>query len=91
VGATNAGTDVHVFKNRVIDWIIADSAEHALELVLKHYDLRPENASTEQCSFEQLDDDELLRVKDDEGGSHTQTCGEWAATEPAGLLCSTEW
>lgn len=92
---------MHVFRNNVTDWVVAESAEHAAILHRRYL--------LDECDWDEGDlehgdvlvftqepDDKPLSVLADSANSAieqrvTKTCGEWAATEPAGMLCSTEW
>ena len=87
---------MHIYRNRVTDWFVAESPERARELCREHYDDWDESDieayGADLFTFALCPDDEPLKVADDDGeDARTKTCAEWAASEPPGLLCSTEY
>ena len=86
--------DLHVFKNKVIDWVIAESIEDAREVVREQYGHDEFEPWSPAFEFTQLPDDEVLTVRsdDDDDGDEPEsmTCREWAETG-RGFLASTEF
>jgi hypothetical protein len=91
-----------VFKNGVIDWVIATDPEHAARVWCEHtgysLDEYVEEFGAPADEWEQVPDDETISIRDywDEPTREeldlTKTAAEWAAHEgkPC-FLCSTEY
>lgn len=80
--------ELSVFKNDVIDWVIARDEADAQRVCAEHY----------ETSVEDYDGGVWVRlpresIVDVSGPDVTdgRTCGEWIATEGRGFLCSTEY
>lgn len=82
---------LHVYKNDVIDCIVAESAEDARAIGLSYAGNSEEYRDLE---YSQLPDDQLKTIDWDDGGEAgkiTMTCAEWCAKNGKGFLCSTEY
>lgn len=86
---------MHVYRNRVVEWFIAESVEHARELAAAYGEDYGVDESEIDLEFTQEPDDKPLRIfgmdAGDDDAEVTKTCAEWAASEPVGFLCSTEY
>lgn len=86
---------LHVFKNDVVDWFVAETAEEAKRLSIayaKECGIDVELYDVDDNMFTQERDDKRLTINDDsESGKTTKTCAEWAAQNGKGFLCSTEY
>lgn len=80
---------LHVFANKVIDWVVAADAADASVVWTEHTG----DAYDEQYSgpWSKLDDTKLLVVNDEEDGHITREAAEWAARNGRGFLASTEY
>lgn len=87
---------LHVYRNRVIEWVVAESPEQALHLLAVYL--------VEECGYDpsevdaqltQEPDDKMLSMLCDGPDTHieervTKTCAEWAAEHGPGFLGTTE-
>lgn len=80
-------SDLHVFENDVIDWIVAESADEARQIAFEHSGKSDEYADLE---YTQCPDDQPLTINED-GNETTKTCAEWCTINGKGFLCSTEY
>jgi hypothetical protein len=72
------------------DWVIASSAEEALDLWCQATGEKRSDWSA--GDFEMLPDDRLLAIFFDDGENQViKTCGEWAAEHGRGVIASTEY
>lgn len=81
---------LHVFKNDVTDWVVAESAADATNVLLElGTGVAVEDLDTD---WQQLPDDKVLAINFDEcdGGRRAQTCAAWCAEKGRGVLGSTE-
>lgn len=78
---------LHVYKNGVIEWVVAASAEDAVAFYRGYYKLIDDEEA--DLEFEQEPDGKVLEIQGDEPESGT--CAELAAKHGRGLLCTTEW
>jgi hypothetical protein len=81
---------MHLWRNHVIDWYVAESAEEARLLAREHDEEMGMDESEMDHDFEQEPDDKPLTFIHDDEGETTKTCGEWAASCPKGFWGSTE-
>ena len=85
---------MHVFKNEITEWVIAESPEDAVAVFLEHVGGTREDHEDYDFDFVQCPDGEPLTIRTDDGPAgterRTQTCAEWAAEEGRGFLASTE-
>lgn len=80
---------LHVFRNDVIDWVIAfDTADANAVLVEHACDSADDPIDIE---WRQLPDDSELSIRDDFGELVTKTCAEWVASKGRCFLASTEF
>jgi len=79
---------LHVYKNDVIDHVVATSAEEAKGLMCKAFGDVEEHLETE---YIQVPDDRELTINSDDDGLITHTCAEWCKINGKGFLCSTEY
>ena len=86
-------SDLRVFRNDVIDWVIAESPADATRAWEEHNGDTWENCTgdDERPSWRELANDEVLNVRDDDGDSVEKTCAEWVRDHGRGFLCSTEY
>lgn len=87
---------LHVYRNNVIEWVVAESHEQAVQQIMSYYenDLgeKPEDWDPKNYIFVQEPDDKLLVMYDESDDMRAEkTCAEWAAECGLGLLGSTEW
>jgi hypothetical protein len=89
-------SELRVFKNDVVDWVIATSREDAIKVVNEHYGFDCEiegGADFIECPM----DEDLTIVFEDgvrgngENAEITKTMKEWIEGEGRCFLCSTEW
>ncbi len=85
--------ELHVYRNKIVEWVVAASPEDAAKVLLHHHD---GSADPEELDlkFAQEPDDKLLRIVEYDGpGGDNQTlsCKEWASINGRGFLCSTEF
>lgn len=85
--------ELHVFKNDVIDWVIAASAEDATRVWEEHNGASWADVTgdDEAPEWVQEPDDKVLWVRDDEGGRNEKSCEAWAAELGRSFLASTEY
>ena len=90
----------HVYKNKVVDWFVAESETQATELwrdyLLNVIGEDPDEYIGDKISnvFKQVPDDEPLTIMDDTfvpPSPITKTATQWAEETPIGFLASTEW
>lgn len=82
--------ELKVYRNDVIEWVIARSPEDAAELV-KEYAGEPDS-DDEPATWRALPDDKVLAIGDEDSGTvATKTCAEWVASNGRGFLASTEY
>lgn len=87
---------LHVYVNGIVDSVVAESPEHALQLLTAHLvDMGSDGPDELASAFTQEPDDKLKTItRDDENHVErpvTKTCAEWAVENGPGFLCSTEW
>ena len=75
-----------VYRNDVIDWVVAESPEDATRVWREHRG----DTSGDSPSWERLPDASVLRLNDG-GGVVEKTCAEWASEVGRGFLGSTEY
>jgi hypothetical protein len=79
---------LHVFTDDT-DWVIAESAQHALD------EIRAMHGDDHETTMRELPDDQALRIHWDGDSPNaqrvTKTCREWVEQEGEGFLCSTEY
>lgn len=83
---------LHMWRNHVVDWYVAESAEEARELARKY--MREQLGMHDEemdLRFTQEPDGKLLKFTDDEGVETVKTCAMWAATRPKGFWGTTEF
>lgn len=71
------------------DWVVAESAEDAVAVMMEHIGADDPSEITEARKWKALANDKTLRVTvdDDPAEHHIKTCAEWAA-EGRGHLAS---
>lgn len=79
-------SELHVFRNQVIDWVIAASPEDADAVCVDYYDDPPDDPG----AWIQLPDDRVLWIIED-GVRVEKTCAEWVAQKGRGFIASTEF
>lgn len=86
-------SDLHVFKNDVIDWVIAANLEDATRVWEEHNgsSWADVTGDDEPPEWIQEPDDKVLWVRDDEGGRNEKTCAALAAELGRRFLASTEY
>lgn len=87
--------DLHVYKNKVTDWVVAESVEHAQQLLTEYLQSMGSDGPDEfGLAFEQEPDDKVMTItcedENEQMQKQTKTCAEWAASEGPGFLASTE-
>lgn len=81
---------LRVYRNDVIEWVIAESPEEAAELA-KEYAGEPD-PDWETGPWRALPDDDTLAIEDEDLALVvTKTCAEWVASNGRGFLASTEY
>jgi hypothetical protein len=82
---------MHIYVNKVIDWVIAESVDDANAVLSEHYGYTLEQLIDDDTQItEQLPDDKPLTL-DEDGSKTTLTAAEWIAKEGRCLLGSTEY
>jgi hypothetical protein len=85
--------ELHVYANKIVDWVVAASPEDAIAVAREH-------AKSIGCADEEADLDGYVQEPDDKvlkidwhynGVKVAKTCVEWAAFNGRGFLCSTEY
>lgn len=100
-------SELHVWKNDIVEWFVAESESEVWELW--HKETGENRVDYIDMDFSQIDDSESLTVRYDDlydvpsplpdGGTLnnengirvTATCGAWAKQNGKGLLCTTEY
>jgi hypothetical protein len=85
---------LHVYAVGDCEWYVAESPEHAVRLWTEMTGCTLDDLDGEMP--EQLDDAASMSIYPDEDHTNpatreTKTCGEWAASNGTGPLCSTEF
>lgn len=84
----NMSKELHVYRNKVIDWVIAESPSDADAVLIEHGGGPPDEPS----EWEQLPDDRVIWIRDEDlVGRQEKTCAEWAAERGRCFLASTEF
>ena len=89
--------NLHVYKNRVIEWFVAESMEECLILAKKFYieNYGSDENELEYFNFTEEPDDKIMSIKfdpyDRDSDTEKMTCGEFATKYGKGFLCSTEY
>lgn len=85
--------ELHVFANKVTDWVVATSPEDASAVWVEHCGLDGETyPEREHGAWSQLPDDKALVIRDEDHDQKiTKTAAEWAAHNGRGFLASTEY
>ena len=86
--AENA-TELHVYRNEVIDWVIASSPEDAARVWEEHTSGAP--YPEEYGTWRQLPDSDVLPMNDEVEGHREMTCAKWASLNGRSFLGSTEY
>lgn len=81
--------ELHMYRNQIVDWFIATSAEHAAELAIEHYAQFGEDHEEMDLDFEQEPDDKLLTLRDGAEVVGRRTAAEWARLEGIGHFATT--
>lgn len=91
-------SELHVFKNDVIDWVVAESVEDAKlahDQYMKDIGADPYGADlyeADELEWKAEPDDKVLSITDDDEGCRIEkTCATWAREKGRGFLCSTEF
>lgn len=80
-------SELHVYRNDVIDWVIAKDPTDADAVYREHAGAPPDDP----FDWIKLPDDRQLWVRDDDGGREVKTCAEWATDLGRCFLASTEF
>lgn len=83
-----------VYRNDVIDHVIAESEEDALAVLLETgcYGSSADDLTETATVFERVPDDKVIAIDMQDGGpKQFKTAAEWIAQEGRGFLCSTEY
>lgn len=78
---------LHVFRNDVIDWVIAESPEDADKICFEHTG----NDEDDPHEWVALPDDQILAINDEDGGHVEKTCAALIAEHGRCFLASTEY
>lgn len=79
---------LHVWRNDVIDWVIASGPADADAVWLEHTGGYPPDDPHE---WKMVPDDRLLPINDDDRGHVEKTCAAWIIEHGRGFLASTEY
>ena len=80
-----------VYRNNVIDWVIAESPEDAARAWEEHMGVSWDDATDDgPPEWVRLPDDQVLRINE-EGTVVEKTCAEWVRDQGRGFLGSTEY
>lgn len=104
-GAPEEEPRLHVFRNTVVEWVVAWSIEDARQVMREYlhqqypprFDERGFDWSEACWSFKQEPDSKILKIRFDETTkrgklrSRRMSCRRWAEQHGRGFLCSTEY
>lgn len=98
---------MHVFKNQVVEWVVAydlnDAVRVMREYLSQQFPLRCDEVEGQDWSwacfnFVQESDRKILTVVDERLATKSgrprrlrRSCARWARENGRGFLCSTEW
>lgn len=83
-----------LWRNSVIDWFVAESAEEAADMARKYYtDVNGIDVEDMDLDFHAEPDSKPLKFWNDGGDEDvtTKTAAQWAAENPKGFWGSTEF
>lgn len=82
--------ELKVYRNDIIEWVIARSPEDASDLVKEH--AGEPDPDWDTGPWRALPDDDVLTIEDEDLATVvTKTCAEWVASNGRGFLASTEY
>lgn len=84
-------SDLRVFKNTNIDWVIAASPDDADAVVREHTGDLYDDDSLAAQPWVPMGDEEKLSIMIEDEGKVAKSCGEWVRAHGRGFLASTEW
>lgn len=82
--------ELHLWRNQVVDWYVAESAAEAAVLARAYQEVLGTDPEEMDLEFSQEPDDRALTFVHEDGRRETKSCREWARDTPKGFWGSTE-